>query len=150
MADTMTVVESKDLLAMAAARKEEGCRLVQILCTRVPEGYELIYSFDRDYELENLKVTVPLEGDIMSVTSQYWYAFVWENEIHDLFGLNVKFIAPEVDYHGNFFHLAKETPWHELKNAKQPASAVKVNLRPGLGIDASVKNAAPKKEEGGN
>ena len=26
----------------------------------------------------------------MSITGQYWYAFVWENEIHDLFGLPVE------------------------------------------------------------
>ena len=80
----------------------------------------------------------------MSVTSQYWYAFVWENEIHDLFGLNVEFIAPEVDYGGKFFHLAKPMPWHELSKAQQPAAAVKVNLRPGLGVDAAVKPAAAK------
>ena len=124
-----------DLLGKAAQYKKDGYRMVQILCTRVPEGYELTY---------------------MSVTSQYWYAFVWENEIHDLFGLNVEFIAPEVDYGGKFFHLAKPMPWHELANAKQPAAAVKVNLRPGLGVDAAVKPAAKpaapaaKPAEGGN
>ena len=92
--------------------------------------------------MENLRVIVPLDGSVMSVTSQYWYAFVWENEIHDLFGLKVEFIAPEVDYGGKFFHLAKPMPWHELANTKQPAAAVKVNLRPGLGVDATVKPAA--------
>ena len=139
--------EAADLLGKAAQYKKDGYRMVQILCTRVPEGYELTYSFE---------VVVPLEGSVMSVTSQYWYAFVWENEIHDLFGLNVEFIAPEVDYGGKFFHLAKPMPWHELANAKQPAAAVKVNLRPGLGVDAAVKPAAKpaapaaKPAEGGN
>ena len=133
-----------DLLGKAAQYKKDGYRMVQILCTRVPEGYELTYSFDKDYVMENLRVVVPLEGSVMSVTSQYWYAFVWENEIHDLFGLNVEFIAPEVDYGGKFFHLAKPMPWHELSKAQQPAAAVKVNLRPGLGVDAAVKPAAAK------
>lgn len=136
--------EVADLLGKAAQYKKDGYRMVQILCTRVPEGYELTYSFDKDYVMENLRVVVPLDGSVMSVTSQYWYAFVWENEIHDLFGLNVEFIAPEVDYGGKFFHLAKPMPWHELANAKQPAAAVKVNLRPGLGVDAAVKPAAAK------
>ena len=135
--------EAADLLGKAAQYKKDGSRMVQILCTRVPEGYELTYSFDKDYVMENLRVIVPLEGSVMSVTSQYWYAFVWENEIHDLFGLNVEFIAPEVDYGGKFFQLAKPMPWHELSKAQQPAAAVKVNLRPGLGVDASVKPAAP-------
>ena len=144
-------IQACDILPKVAQFKKEGCRMVQILCTRIPEGYELTYSLDKEYEMTHLRVIVPEEGSVLSVTSQYWYAFVWENEIHDLFGLNVECIAPEVDYGGHFFHLAKETPWHELANAKQPASAVKVNLRSGLGIDASVKPAAAAKPaEGGN
>ena len=134
--------EPADLLGKAAQYKKDGYRMVQILCTRVPEGYELTYSFDKDYVMENLRVIVPLDGSVMSVTSQYWYAFVWENEIHDLFGLKVEFIAPEVDYGGKFFQLVKPMPWHELSNAKQPAAAVKVNLRPGVGVDATVKPAS--------
>ncbi len=104
-----------DLLGKAAQYKKDGYRMVQILCTRVPEGYELTYSFDKDYVMENLRVVVPLEGSVM-----------------------------------------KPMPWHELANAKQPAAAVKVNLRPGLGVDAAVKPAAKpaapaaKPAEGGN
>ncbi|MBQ8919929.1 MAG: NADH-quinone oxidoreductase subunit C [Acidaminococcaceae bacterium] len=138
-------VEASDILKRTARFKKDGCRLVQILCTRIPEGYELTYSFDKNYFLYNLRTIVPVSGSVMSVTSQYWYAFVWENEIHDLFGINVEFIAPEVDYGGHFFQLARKTPWHELANAKQPAAAVKVNLRSGLGIDASVKPAVVPK-----
>ena len=81
---------------------------------------------------------------VMSITSLYWYGFVWENEIHDLFGLDVRFIAPDVDYGGHFYHLAQKTPWHDLSNAVHAKQAVKVNLRSGLGVDASVV----KKEEG--
>ena len=132
--------ETSELLEKAAQFKKDGYRMTQILCTRVAEGYELTYSFDKNYEMTNLRLMVPEDGSVMSVTSQYWYAFVWENEIHDL---DVKLIAPEVDYGGKFFHLAKPMPWHEFANAKQPAAAVKVNLRSGLGIDASVKPAAP-------
>lgn len=143
-------IEPADLLHRAARFKKDGCRLVQILCTRVLEGYELTYSFDKDYFLYNLRLTVPLNGSIMSITGQYWYAFVWENEIHDLFGLAVEFIAPEVDYGGHFFHLAEKTPWHELENARQPAAAIKVNLRSGLGIDASVRDAGEAVTDGTN
>ena len=150
-------VAAADLLVRAAQYKKDGYRMVQILCTRIPEGYELTYSFDKDCVMENLRVVVPLDGSVMSVTSQFWYAFVWENEIHDLFGLNVAFIAPEVDYGGKFFQLAKPMPWHEMSKAQQPAAAIKVNLRPGLGVDATVKPAAAdpaapaaKPTEGGN
>ena len=132
-------IEPTELLHRTARFKKDGCRLVQILCTRVPEGYELTYSFDKEYFLYNLRLIVPLDGSVMSITNQYWYAFVWENEIHDLFGLPVEFMVPEVDYGGRFFQLAEKMPWHELSQAKPPAAAIKVNLRSGLGIDASVR-----------
>ena len=144
MKQEMIQIEAADLLGRAAQYKKDGYRMVQILCTRIPEGYELTYSFDKDYVLENLRVVVPLDGSVMSVTIQFWYAFVWENEIHDLFGLNVEFIAPEVEYGGKFFQLVKPMPWHELSKAQQPAAAVKVNLRPGTGVDATIKPAAAK------
>ncbi|MGI6262227.1 MAG: NADH-quinone oxidoreductase subunit C [Succiniclasticum sp.] len=133
------IIQPQELMERAARFKKEDCRLVQILCTRVDEGYELTYSFDRNYFLYHLRLTVPLGGSVMSVTSLFWYAFVWENEIHDLFGLDILFIAPEVDYRGHFFHLAEKTPWQDLQNAQHAPQAFKVNLRGGLGIDASVK-----------
>jgi len=147
MKQNIIPIETSALLEKTAQFKKDGFRMVQILCTRIPEGYELTYSFDKDCIMTHLRLTVPLDGSVMSVTNQFWYAFVWENEIHDLFGLDVKFIVPEVDYGGKFFHLAKPMPWHELANAKQPAAAVKVNLRSGLGIDASVKPAASAKSQ---
>lgn len=71
-------IRSEDLLERTARFKKEGCRLVQILCTRVEEGYELTYTFDKSYFLYHLRLIVPLTGSVMSVTSLYWYGFVWE------------------------------------------------------------------------
>jgi ech hydrogenase subunit D len=138
MKQQFITIRPEVLLERAARFKKEGCRLVQILATRVEEGYELTYSFDKNFFLYHLRFTVPLDGSVMSVTSLFWYAFIWENEIHDLFGLDVRFIAPEVDYGGHFFHLAQKTPWHDLTEPQHAKSAVKVNLRSGLGVDASV------------
>lgn len=144
MKQQFITIRPEDLLERVARFKKEGCRLVQILCTRTTEGFELTYTFDKNYFLYHLRLTVALDGSVMSITSLYWYAFVWENEIHDLFGLDVRFIAPDVDYGGHFYHLAQKTPWHDLSNAVHAKQAVKVNLRSGLGVDASVV----KKEDG--
>lgn len=146
MQQQIILVEPINLLNKVALMKKDGCRLVQILCTRVEEGYELTYSFDKDYFLYNLRVIAPEHSSVMSITSQYWYAFVWENEIHDLFGLRVEFIAPEVDYGGHFFHLAEETPWNVYEASAKAPGAMKVNLRSGLGIDAATKPAAKPAE----
>lgn len=69
------------------------------------------------------------------------------NEIHDLFGLKIDFIEHDVDYGGHFYHLAEKTPWHDLPGEKHADQAIKVQLRSGLGIDASA--VAGAKPEGG-
>ena len=107
-------------------------------------GYSIDRRIIQKQALHCLRLTAALDGSVMSITSLYWYGFVWENEIHDLFGLDVRFIAPDVDYGGHFYHLAQKTPWHDLSNAVHAKQAVKVNLRSGLGVDASVV----KKEDG--
>lgn len=140
MEQRLRKVEPGDVLTYAALMKTEGCRLVQILCTRVEEGFELTYSFDNNYTLINVRTIVLVHGSVMSITSQYWYAFLWENEIHDLFDLQVDFIEPDVDFKGEFFHLEDKTPWYDF-NAKSAPQAMKVNIRSGLGVDASVKPA---------
>ena len=144
MKQQFITIRPEDLLERVARFKKEGCRLVQILCTRTTEGFELTYTFDKNYFLYHLRLIAALDGSVMSITSLYWYGFVWENEIHDLFGLDVRFIAPDVDYGGQFYHLAQKTPWHDLSNSVHAKQAVKVNLRSGLGVDASVV----KKEDG--
>ena len=51
-----------------------------------PEHVELTYSFDRDSQLANLRLQLPAaEARVPSISSIYWCAFLYENEIHDLF-----------------------------------------------------------------
>lgn len=102
----------------AAQLKSEGYRVVQI-CGIPAEGRnDLVYSFDKNMELLNLKVSVPFGQSIGSITPTYWAAFVYENEIHDLFG--VEFTDSRLDYKGSFFRVSKETPWKgpEAKGAE--------------------------------
>ncbi len=46
----------EDLLGACGAI-QKGCRLVQILCTRTTEGFELTYTFDKNYFLYHLRRT---------------------------------------------------------------------------------------------
>ena len=91
----------------------EGYRLGQICCTSVKDKFELLYSFDKDHQLLNLKMSVDDGQIIMSVTGIYWPAFIYENEIHDLFGLTFK--HSELDYGGHFFKVAEKAPWNPNK-----------------------------------
>ena len=88
----------------------DGRRLGQICATKVEDGFELLYSFDKDYELLNLKLKVSEGQEVMSVTNLFWPAFIYENEIHDLFGIKFKHSA--LDYGGQFFKLSEPTPWN--------------------------------------
>ena len=46
--------------------------MVQICANKIPEGYELTYSFDKDLELYNYRVILPEDGEIESITDSYF------------------------------------------------------------------------------
>jgi ech hydrogenase subunit D len=90
--------------------RNEGYRLVQIGCTKVGDNaFEINYSFDKDYVLKNLRITVTGETEVPSITGMYWGAFVYENEMHDLFGIQVKGI--NIDFKGTFIRTSVKYPF---------------------------------------
>lgn len=103
-------LDRTELLAKVRNLKEEGYRFVQLCGIPQKEGDAyLMYSFDKDYVLENYKVFVKDGEEVESITGSYWNAFVYENEIHDLFGITILHNA--LDFGGNFFKTADSTPW---------------------------------------
>ncbi len=112
-------IGKNELLGIVAELFAEGYRLVQICCTTLKSSYELTYSFDKDFRFKNLRITVSSEEEIPSITAVYHNAFLYENEIHDLFGLTVKNIA--VDYHGTLYRMALSKPF-SIENVKLPES----------------------------
>jgi ech hydrogenase subunit D len=100
---TYELITVEVLLEKVRALRERDCRLVQISATRLPEHLELTYSYETDGPLLNLRLHVPAEGaKVPSISSFYWCAFLYENEMHDLFNLTVEGMA--VDFHGNFYN----------------------------------------------
>lgn len=94
--------------------REQGWRLVQIGATRLPGEVELTYSFDRKNELANLRVV--LGGDaptLPSISSIYWCAFLYENELHDLFHVQVSELA--IDFQGHLYKTAVKFPFAVAK-----------------------------------
>jgi ech hydrogenase subunit D len=103
-------VSPEELVEKVTAYKNDGYRLVQIGCAKIDETFEINYSFDKDYHFEDLKVTIPCpDAKLPSVSGVYWPAFLYENEIHDLFGINVENMA--LDYKGNFYRTAVKAPF---------------------------------------
>jgi ech hydrogenase subunit D len=110
-------IGKNDLVGMVAHLFAEGYRLVQIGCSTLQSGYELNYSFDKDYRFKNLRITVAPDEEVPSISVIYPNAFLYENEIHDLFGLLVKDIA--IDYGGSLYRTAIKTPF-SIDNVKFP------------------------------
>ncbi len=88
-----------------------GYRLVQICCTKLPDSFEINYSFDKGFGFENFRIILSsLDRPIPSVSGIYWNAFLYENEMHDLYGITITGIA--VDYKGNFYRTSVKTPFN--------------------------------------
>ena len=113
----MMVVEKHDLVGFVARLFAEGYRLVQIGCSTLPTAYELNYSFDKDYRFKNLRITVAPGEEVPSISMIYANAFLYENEIHDLFGVPVTNIS--IDYGGTLYRTAITTPF-SIDNIKFP------------------------------
>lgn len=103
---TTTGIGVSELLAKVQQYRDGGYRLVQMGSTGTGDGYEINYSFDKDLKFENLRITIREDEEVPSITGIYWGAFIYENEIHDLFGINITGI--NVDYKGNFYKVAKQ------------------------------------------
>jgi len=106
-------VTASELASKVQDLLTDGYRLGQICCTKLDDGLEIMYSLDKDHVLLNLKLPVQEGQDVLSITNICWPAFIYENEIHDLFG--VEFRHSELDYGGHFFKIAEPTPWNPKK-----------------------------------
>lgn len=111
----------------AASRKAEGWRYVQTLAVNTEDGVDLVYSYMKDGVLDNKVIRdVPRDAVVPSITDLYLEAFVFENEIHDLFGVTFEGIA--IDFGGNFYHLSVREPMTiispEQKAAREKARKI--------------------------
>jgi len=113
----IVAVDKSDLVGIVAELFAENYRLVQIGCSTLPDAYELTYSFDREYRFKNLRFTVVEGEEVPSISVIYPGAFLYENEIHDLFGVVITHIA--VDYRGTLYRTALSAPF-SISNVKLP------------------------------
>lgn len=111
-------VTPENLVALVRRLCDQGERLVQICATHLGETIQLDYSFDREGRYTNVRLLIPATAPrVPSISSVYWAAFIYENEIHDLFGVQVDGMA--VDFHGTFY---KTTTPFPFAGRPQPAA----------------------------
>ena len=107
----MEVVAPDNLLAHVMVQKSMGRRLSQICCAYVNEKIEISYSFAEDDTnlYHNLRLVIDKETEVCSITEFYPYAFLYENEMKELFGVNIKMI--NVDYNNKLYRIKEEAPF---------------------------------------
>ena len=90
---------------------KEGYRLVQMNCTKEGEAFCLDYSFDKDKKFINLRLMLPIaEAKMHSISEIYMPACLYENEIHDLFGIDYSDLA--IDFKGRFYRIDEKAPFN--------------------------------------
>ena len=100
-----------ELLGEVMKFKKQDLRLSQICCAYSNGKIELSYSFANDdtNEYTNLRLVIDKETEVCSITEFYPYAFLYENEMKELFGVNIQMI--NVDYNQKLYRLKDETPF---------------------------------------
>ena len=112
----LNLISKSDLLTKAKEFLNSGHRLVLITCSKEPSGkekaqkFEMSYSFDKDYEMSTVRFDLVPGEELPSITPVYDGAYLYENEIHDLFGINI--IGINVDFKGTFYKVAIPTPFN--------------------------------------
>jgi Ni,Fe-hydrogenase III component G len=109
------------LLTETAALQLRGYRFVTVTCLDQGEAHEIYYHFDKEYQLENLRIVLPRGLSLPSISAVYPAAMLVENELKDLFGLTVDGLA--IDYGGRLL-LTEDAPSAPLNRAapSEPAS----------------------------
>lgn len=103
-------IDPRELLDVITRIRHDEWRLIQICATKVADNtYEILYTFGRAYDWKNIRITVHGEDKVSSITSIYEVAYLYENEIHDLFGIEIDMM--NYDFGGKLFRTGMPTPF---------------------------------------
>jgi ech hydrogenase subunit D len=87
-----------DLLTRVQAMIDRKLRFITATCIDCDETFQLLYHFTDGPSILSLRLTVPRDAEVPSVSGILFPAFLVENEVKELFGLNITGIA--IDYGG--------------------------------------------------
>ena len=105
-----------------------GLRFITITCVEILDGFEIIYSFAKKYEMNHFKISISKDEEIESISSIYFSAMLVENELKDLFGIKVNNLA--IDYDGKLL-LSEGAPYAPMCSNDQIQIEVKGETKNG-------------------
>lgn len=135
-------ISKSNVLADAKERKTSGWRYVQILAVFKDDKIDLVYSYMKDGQLEDVLVYANKKGDTLnSISGEYLEAFVCENEINDLYGIH--FDGLKIDFKGNFYAVSEDEPMTVISAAELARREKEARIKAAL--EAKKKKEAASK-----
>ena len=109
--NVLVEITPEQLLGEVMKLKNKSLRLSQICCAYSNEKIELSYSFanDETNDYINLRIVMDKEDEVCSITEFYPYAFLYENEMKELFGVKINMI--NMDYKNQLYRIKDEAPF---------------------------------------
>ena len=115
MIEKLVEITVDHLLAEVHQCKFEGYRFVTATSVDNGDGtIDVLYHFDKDFVMKNFKITVNKEDKVPSLSKDYFSAVLVENEIKELFGVNIVDIA--IDYGGRMLLTDEQMSSPMLRN----------------------------------
>jgi len=100
MLENITDITSAQLWRETQKMRNDGYRFVTATCINLPDGsFDVLYHFDRDIGLKQYRLHVTAGEEIPSISHIFFCALLVENEIKELFGVNITDIV--IDYGGH-------------------------------------------------
>ena len=113
-------IEHSDIVEIAIAMQRSGYRLSQACAAYVGDELNIFYTYADDGNNDCISVKSRLEDRdtvIMSITNVFPYAAFYENEMHELFGVNINMTVP--DYQDRLYRIEQETPMAPARKDKE-------------------------------
>lgn len=100
MIDNVTNISVDALLGFVEDMMYHGYRFITTTCVDNKNGTkDILYHFDKDLKMKHARITVKNDDEVPSISGIYFCAILVENEMKELFGVNIKNIA--LDYGGH-------------------------------------------------
>jgi ech hydrogenase subunit D len=125
MATEIINIEKSALLGEVQTLKNKGYRLVTMSSVNFEDSFDLLYHFDKELQMKNLRVSLPKGESMPSISGIYLAGFLIENEIKDGFGIDFTGLA--IDFGGNLIleDEVQKYPFCSVSVKKKPAKAKK-------------------------
>lgn len=100
MLQNLVEIEADQLLNVTHEMMDTGYRFVTLTCVTLSENMvDITYHYDKNYEMKNYRIKVDRNTAVPSISGIYFSALLAENEISELFGVEIKDMI--VDYKGH-------------------------------------------------